>query len=81
MGLSPVLIQDSVYCQVEQVHISCLLQAVVNETPTERLIRELKEENARLMEQLKSGQLPGGATSFSGGESVSSGRYVGAGLA
>lgn len=30
-------------------------QAIVNETPTERLIRELKEENARLMEMLKKG--------------------------
>ncbi|EDQ92679.1 uncharacterized protein MONBRDRAFT_14025, partial [Monosiga brevicollis MX1] len=35
-------------------------QAVVNETPTERLIRELKEENARLMEMLKAGKLPAG---------------------
>ena len=33
--------------------------AVVNETPTERLIRELKEENARLMEMLKSGGVEG----------------------
>eukprot|EP00730_Choanoeca_flexa_P004716 TRINITY_DN11781_c0_g1_i2.p1 TRINITY_DN11781_c0_g1~~TRINITY_DN11781_c0_g1_i2.p1 ORF type:complete len:975 (+),score=271.67 TRINITY_DN11781_c0_g1_i2:494-3418(+) len=35
-------------------------KAVVNETPTERLIRELKEENARLLEQLKAGILPEG---------------------
>ena len=30
-------------------------QAVVNESPTEKLIRELREENQRLMEMLKSG--------------------------
>ena len=30
-------------------------QAVVNESPTEKLIRELREENKRLMEQLKAG--------------------------
>jgi hypothetical protein len=30
-------------------------KAVVNETPTERLIRELREENLRLMEMLKGG--------------------------
>ena len=29
--------------------------AVVNESPTEKLIRELREENQRLMEQLKKG--------------------------
>lgn len=34
-------------------------QAVVNESPTDRLIRELKEENARLMAQLKGGAAPG----------------------
>lgn len=28
-------------------------KAVVNESPTEKLIRELKEENARLLAQLK----------------------------
>lgn len=32
-------------------------KAVVNETPTEKLIRELREENARLMNMLK-GQTP-----------------------
>ena len=31
--------------------------AVVNEDPTEKLIRELKEENARLMEAIKKGGL------------------------
>ncbi|XP_046350118.2 kinesin-like protein KIF28P isoform X2 [Haliotis rufescens] len=30
-------------------------QAVVNESPTDKLIRELREENARLMEMLKGG--------------------------
>ena len=29
--------------------------AVVNERPTDKLIRELREENARLMEMLKAG--------------------------
>lgn len=29
--------------------------ATVNESPTDKLIRELREENARLMELLKSG--------------------------
>lgn len=28
-------------------------KAIVNESPTEKLIRELKEENARLMKQLE----------------------------
>uniref|UniRef100_A0A1I8GX08 Kinesin-like protein n=1 Tax=Macrostomum lignano TaxID=282301 RepID=A0A1I8GX08_9PLAT len=37
-------------------------KAVVNESPTDKLIRELREENQRLMEMLKSG----------GGEAVSS---------
>ncbi|KAL5006291.1 hypothetical protein ScPMuIL_015097 [Solemya velum] len=32
--------------------------AVVNESPTDRLIRELREENARLMEMIKKGALP-----------------------
>lgn len=31
--------------------------AVVNESPTDKLIRELKEENARLMAQLKAGNM------------------------
>ena len=30
-------------------------KAVINESPTDKLIRELREENARLMEQLKKG--------------------------
>jgi hypothetical protein len=29
--------------------------ATVNESPTDKLIRELREENAKLMEMLKSG--------------------------
>ena len=35
-------------------------KAVINESPTDKLIRELREENARLMEALKKGggQLP-----------------------
>eukprot|EP01137_Pigoraptor_chileana_P032728 Opistho-2@22588 len=36
-------------------------QAVINENPTEKLIRELKEENARLLAMLKGGAPPGGA--------------------
>ncbi|EGD76148.1 kinesin family member 12 [Salpingoeca rosetta] len=40
-------------------------QAVVNETPTERLIRELREENARLMAMLQGGALPPGLTQVS----------------
>jgi len=35
-------------------------KAVINENPTEKLIRELKEENARLMEMLSQGTLPSG---------------------
>ena len=31
-------------------------KAVVNESPTDKLIRELREENAKLMEQLKAAQ-------------------------
>lgn len=37
-------------------------QAVVNENATDRMIRELKEENQRLMEQLKTGGGPTGGT-------------------
>ena len=33
-------------------------KAVVNESPTEKLIRELREENQRLLEQLKMGGQP-----------------------
>lgn len=32
--------------------------AVINESPTDRLIRELREENARLMDLIKKGALP-----------------------
>ena len=36
-------------------------KAVVNEDLTDKLIRELKEQNTRLQEELKSGRLvPGG---------------------
>jgi len=35
-------------------------KAVVNESPTEKLIRELREENAKLMEELKKGGVIGG---------------------
>jgi len=31
-------------------------KAVVNESPTDKLIRELREENARLLERLKAAQ-------------------------
>ena len=34
-------------------------KAVINESPTDRLIRELKEENARLMELLKKSGIGG----------------------
>jgi len=30
-------------------------KAIVNESPTDKLIRELREENARLLEQIKQG--------------------------
>jgi len=33
-------------------------KAVVNESPTDKLIRELREENARLQELLKKGGVP-----------------------
>ena len=32
--------------------------ATVNESPTDKLIRELREENAKLMEMLKKGGIP-----------------------
>lgn len=38
-------------------------KAVINESPTEKLIRELREENQRLLEQLKQG---GGAMVIQG---------------
>lgn len=37
--------------------------AVVNEDPTEKLIRELKEENARLMDAIKAGGIVAAAPS------------------
>jgi hypothetical protein len=45
----------------------------VNESPTDKLIRELREENARLMEMLKSGgitldQLPAGGNNANQGK-------------
>lgn len=41
-------------------------QAVVNESATERMIRELREENSRLQEMIKrNGGLEGGASSVS----------------
>ena len=43
-------------------------KATVNENPTEKLIRELKEENAKLMEMLAS---PGGAAAAPGGAAFS----------
>lgn len=48
-------------------------QAIVNETPTERLIRELKEENARLMEALQSGGVDALRLMASGGGAGSGG--------
>ena len=33
-------------------------KAVINESPTEKLIRELREENERLLNALKAGGLP-----------------------
>lgn len=36
-------------------------QAIINESPTDKLIRELREENARLMEMLKAGGGAAGA--------------------
>lgn len=32
--------------------------ATVNESPTDKLIRELREENAKLMDMLKKGNIP-----------------------
>nr|KAG5687659.1 hypothetical protein BaRGS_027551 [Batillaria attramentaria] len=43
-------------------------QAVINESPTDKLIRELREENARLMEMLKQGGGVAGAVMI--GEAV-----------
>ena len=41
---------------------------MINESPTDKLIRELKEENARLMEALKAGG--GGAVKVEAGENT-----------
>ncbi|XP_025096208.1 kinesin-like protein KIF28P [Pomacea canaliculata] len=41
-------------------------QAVVNESPTDKLIRELREENARLQELLKKGGISGDAAALLG---------------
>lgn len=32
---------------------SIITKAIINESPTERMIRELKEENSRLLEQIR----------------------------
>ncbi len=39
-------------------------KAIVNESPTEKLIRELREENARLMEEMKKGGGGGGSGKY-----------------
>ena len=55
--------QDEIVCTVGTHFLaadrakSIKTKAVVNESPTEKLIRELKEENARLMEAIKKGGL------------------------
>ncbi len=36
-------------------------KATINETATDKLIRELREENAKLLEMIQKGQLVGGA--------------------
>lgn len=41
--------------------------ATVNESPTDKLIRELREENAKLMEMLKSGGITLDQLSAAGG--------------
>lgn len=41
--------------------------ATVNESPTDKLIRELREENARLMEMLKTGGVVMPAPGMGGG--------------
>ena len=50
--------------------------ATVNESPTDKLIRELREENAKLMEMLKKGGVPpemlGGEDSSGGGGDAAS---------
>ena len=51
-------------------------QAVVNESPTEKLIRELREENARLMEQLKSGGVMPSGPASGGGDGGAGGCHI-----
>ena len=43
------------YCSIADRAKAIKTKAVINESPTEKLIRELREENQRLMEQLKAG--------------------------
>ena len=51
---------------------------MVNESPTEKLIRELREENARLMDMLKSGgTMPAAPASGGGGGGDASGETPG----
>ena len=47
--------------------------ATVNESPTDKLIRELREENARLMEMLKTGGVVMAPVGGTGG--ANDGRY------
>ena len=47
--------------------------ATVNESPTDKLIRELREENARLMDMLKTGGVVMPAAGGGGGGSGSDG--------
>lgn len=42
--------------------------ATVNESPTDKLIRELREENAKLMEMLKKGGVPPEMMAAQGGD-------------
>ena len=46
-------------------------KAVVNEDPTEKLIRELKEENERLKGQMSTGAVPVGGAVVAGGAKMS----------
>ena len=41
-------------------------KATINESPTDKLIRELKEENAKLMNQLKSLNIGGKGANMEG---------------
>lgn len=47
-------------------------QAVVNESPTDRLIRELREENAKLQKMMKGG----GGAAGGGGDGDDEGEHV-----